>query len=198
MYFRARPIRLPPVESESVHMRQYHRWVSILAAIFLLVVSVTGVILQVQKLTGEDADAGEHAAAPAVAGSLTTVMTAVEYTALLTRTLDAARSRAPDSPVTSVSLKMDGSTVQGVVMLPGEPPRQLLVDARSGRVLGDERRERESLAMRIHSGEILGEPGVVLGILWGSALVILSVTGGWVYLDMYRRRRKAAKRGLFW
>ena len=179
-------------------MRQYHRWVSILAAIFLLVVSVTGVILQVQKLTGDDADANEHAVAPAIAGSLTTAMTPAEYAALLTRTLDAARSRAPNSPVTSVLLKMDGGSVQGVVALPGDPPRQLVVDARSGRVLSDERREHDSLVMRLHSGEILGESGVVLGILWGSALVILSVTGGWVYLDMYRRRRKAAKRGLFW
>lgn len=179
-------------------MRQYHRWVSILAAIFLLIVSVTGVILQVQKLTGDDADAADHAVAPAVAGGLTTAMSPTEYAALLGRTLDAVRARAPNSPVTSVSLKMDGGSIQGVAALPGNPPRQLVVDARSGRVLSDERRDPDSLIMRIHSGAILGDPGVVLGILWGSALVILSVTGGWVYFDMYRRRRKAAKRGLFW
>jgi uncharacterized iron-regulated membrane protein len=177
-------------------MRQYHRWVSILAAVFLLIVSVTGVVLQVQKLTGEDADAAEHA--PAVAGGLTTAMASADYAALLGRTLDAVRARAPNSPVTSVVLKIDGSSVRGVVALPGDPPRQLVVDARSGRVLSDERGEHDSLIMRIHSGAILGDPGVVLGILWGSALVILSVTGGWVYFDMYRRRRKAAKRGLFW
>jgi len=179
-------------------MRQYHRWVSILAAIFLLIVSVTGVILQVQKLTGDDADAGDHAAAPAVVGGLTTAMSPTEYAALLARTLNAVRARVPNSPVTTASLKMDGSVVQGIVTLPGDPPRQLVVDARSGRVLSDERGEHDSLIMRIHSGAILGDPGVVLGILWGSALVILSITGGWVYFDMYRRRRKAAKRGLFW
>ena len=178
-------------------MRQYHRWVSILAAIFLLVVSITGVILQVQKLTGDDADAGDHAV-PAVAGGLTTAMPTTEYAALLARTLDAVRTRAPKSPVTSVVLKMDGSSITGVIALPGDPPRQLVIDARSGRILSDERGEHDSLIMRIHSGAILGDPGVVLGIFWGSALVILSVTGGWVYFDMYRRRRKTAKRGLFW
>ena len=117
----------------------------------------------------------------------------------MVRTLDAARARAPNSPVASVSLKGEGDEVQGVVTLPGDPPRQLTIDARSGRVLTDERRDPDSLILRIHSGAILGEPGVVMGILWGLALVILSITGGWVYLVMYRRRRKASgKGGLFW
>ena len=33
----------------------------------------------------------------------------------------------------------------------------------------------------------------------GVALVVLLLSGGWVYLDMYRRRRKGSgKSGLFW
>lgn len=179
-------------------MRQYHRWVSLVAAVFLLVVSATGVILQVQKLTGSDADAAEHGDKDRAA-ALTTAMPSPAYAALIVRTLDAARARAPSSPVASVSLKGEGDDVQGVVTLPGDPPRQLTIDARSGRVLTDERRDPDSLILRIHSGAILGEPGVVMGILWGLALVILSITGGWVYLVMYRRRRKASgKGGLFW
>jgi hypothetical protein len=40
---------------------------------------------------------------------------------------------------------------------------------------------------------------VVLGVFWGSALVVLSLTGFIVYLELYRRRRKASgKKGLFW
>ncbi len=172
-------------------MRQYHRWVSILAAVFLLVVSATGVILQVQKLTGTDADAGEHGDKDRAEAALTA--------ALVSRTLDAARTRVPNTPIASVTLKGEGDEVQGIVALPGDPPRQLTIDARSGKVLSDVRRDPDSLILRIHSGAILGEPGVVLGILWGLALVILSVTGGWVYLSMYRRRRKASgKAGLFW
>ena len=179
-------------------MRQYHRWVSLIAALFLLVVASTGVILQVQKLTGADADAAEHGDKDRAA-ALTTAMPSPAYAALLTRTLDAARARAPNSPIASVSLKGDGNGIQGVVMLTGDPPRQLTIDARSGRLVKDETRDPDSLILRIHSGAILGEPGVVLGVLWGSALVILSVTGAWVYLVMYRRRRKASgKGGLFW
>ena len=180
-------------------MRQYHRWVSVLAAVFLLVVSATGVILQVQKLGGNDADAPEQDDKNRVEDGLTTAMPSPVYAALIARTLETARARAPNSPITSVSLKGEAGGIHGEVILPGDPPRQLTIEARSGRLIGDVRHEKDSLILRIHSGAILGEPGVVLGVLWGSALVILSITGGWVYLAMYRRRLKASgKGGLFW
>ncbi len=180
-------------------MRQFHRWVSVLAAVFLLVVSATGVILQVQKLTGRDADAPQHENTNRVEEGLTTAMPSPVYAALVARILDTARARAPNSPIASVSLKGGAGNIRGEVLLPGDPPRQLTIDARSGRLLSDERYEKDSLILRIHSGAILGEPGVVLGVLWGSALVLLSITGGWVYLAMYRRRRKVSgKGGLFW
>ncbi len=185
-----------PRKGWPILMRKYHRWVSAVAAIFLLFVSVTGVILQVQRLTGEDgdADAGERATS-----ALTTAMPTPVYAALISRTLDAARPRAPNAPIASVVLRGEGNAIQGVVQFPGDPLREIVVDARSGRIMSDERHEAESIIRRIHSGEILGEPGVVLGILWGLALIVLLVTGAWVYLDMYRRRLTASdKRGLFW
>lgn len=183
-------------KSWPILMRTYHRWVSAVAAIFLLFVAVTGVVLQVQRLTGADADANAGKRTPS---ALTTAMPTPAYAALVSRTVDAARQRAPNAAITSVVLRGEGNAIQGVVQLPGDPLREIVVDARSGRVLSDERREAESLILRIHSGEILGEPGVVLGVLWGLALVVLLVSGGWVYLDMYRRRLKGSgKRGLFW
>ena len=189
-------VSAPRKKGWSILMRKYHRWVSAVAAVFLLFVAVTGVILQVQRLTGEDADAKTGLRTPA---ALTTAMPTLTYAALVSRTLDAARQRAPNSPISSVVLRGEGSVIEGVVQLPGDPLRDIVVDARSGRVLSDERHEAETIIRRIHSGEILGEPGVFLGILWGLALVVLLVTGGWVYLDMYRRRLKGSgNRGLFW
>ncbi len=185
-----------PKKGWPILMRKYHRWVSAVAAIFLIVVAVTGVVLQVQRLTGADADADAGERPPS---ALTTAMPSPAYAALVSRTLDAARQRAPNAPIASVMLRGEGNAIQGVVQLPGDPLREIVVDARSGRVVSDERHEAESLILRIHSGEILGEPGVVLGVLWGLALVVLLLTGGWVYFDMYRRRLKGSgKRGLFW
>jgi hypothetical protein len=35
-------------------------------------------------------------------------------------------------------------------------------------------------------------------MLAGISLMVLSVTGLWVYIEMWRRRRKADKHGFFW
>ena len=173
-------------------MRQIHRWIILVSALFLLIVATTGVILQVQRLTGEDEDRDQ--AAPGVLA-----MPADAYAPMLAKTLEVARGREPKRPITSIELQMAGDEPQGVVTFPGDPGRQITVDPRDGKVLKDEAHEAESLILRIHSGEILGEPGVVLGVFWGSALVLLSITGFIVYLEVYRRRRKASgKNGLFW
>ncbi len=185
-----------PSKGWHIEMRKYHRWISAVAALFLIVVAVSGVILQVQRLAGEDADADADRPRST---ELSTAIPSPVYGALVSRTLDAVRQRAPNAVIASVSLRGEGSDIEGVVDLPGDPLREIIVDANSGRIKSDERHEAESLILRIHSGEILGEPGVVLGVLWGTALVVLLITGGWVYVDMYRRRLKGSgKRGLFW
>ncbi len=173
-------------------MRQIHRWISLIAGLFLLIVATTGVILQVQRLTREDED--RDRAVPKVLA-----MPAEAYAPMLAKTLEAVRAREPKRPITSIELQLAGDQPHGVVTFPGDPGRQITVDPRNGKVLKDEAHEAESLILRIHSGEILGEPGVVLGVFWGSALVVLSITGFIVYLELYRRRRKASgKSGLFW
>ena len=173
-------------------MRKVHRWISLAAALFLLIVATTGVILQVQRLMGDDEDHDREA-------PIALSMPADAYASMLAKTLTVARVREPKRPITSIELLLTGDEPKGVVTFPGEPGRQITVDPRDGKVLKDEEHEAESLILRIHSGEILGEPGVVLGVFWGSALVLLSITGFIVYLELYRRRRKASgKNGLFW
>ena len=176
-------------------MRKIHRWVSVFAAIFLFVVAATGVILQVQKLTGDEKEESEKS----FTGIVTTSTANDAFAAMLARTLDAARVAAPKEPIASVELRLSGDTPEGVVTMPGDPGRRIIVNAQSGTVTSDEAYERESFFLRIHSGEILGEPGVVMGILWGLGLVILSVTGLIVYLNMYAKRRAARDKGqVFW
>ena len=173
-------------------MRKFHRWISLVAALFLLIVATTGVILQVQRLTGEDEDKDREAQSGIA-------MPLDAYAPMLAKTLEVAHARAPDRPIASIELQLAGDEPKGVVTFPGEPGRQITVDPRNGKLLKDEEHEAESLILRIHSGEILGEPGVVLGVFWGSALILLSITGFIVYLELYRRRRKASgKSRLFW
>ena len=46
-----------------------------------------------------------------------------------------------------------------------------------------------SLVKHIHSGEVAGPLGTVLSILTGVALLFFSVSGLWMYLQLWRNRR---------
>ncbi|NOT39508.1 MAG: PepSY domain-containing protein [Alphaproteobacteria bacterium] len=176
-------------------MRRIHRWAGVTVALFLFVVAVSGVILQVQKLAGDEGEREEQS----VRGSVSTSTANDAFAAMLSRSLDAVRAAAPNEPIVSVELRLAGDTTQVLVTMPGEPGRRITVNAQSGKVTSDEAYERESIFLRIHSGEILGEPGVVIGLLWGLGLVILSATGIIVYLNMYAKRRAVRGKGrVFW
>ena len=175
-------------------MRKFHRWISVVAALFLVVVGTTGVVLQVQRLVGgEEEQERKREAATGIETA-----SRVDPSVLLSRTLAAAQQRAPGRALASIELLPGGDEPKGVVILAGDHARRIVVDARDGDVVEDRPYEAESLILRIHSGAIFGEPGVFLGIFWGLALVGLSLTGAWVYLDLYRRRRKSGNGGPFW
>ena len=46
--------------------------------------------------------------------------------------------------------------------------------------------EAESFLLRLHTGEVLGDGGAVLGMLWGMATLVITVTGLVIYWRMRR------------
>lgn len=50
----------------------------------------------------------------------------------------------------------------------------------------------------LHSGNILGPFGKVISALMGAALLFFSVSGIWMYIDMFRKRKLIGRTGLFW
>ncbi len=54
------------------------------------------------------------------------------------------------------------------------------------------------LIHHLHSGETFGPLGTIIGTLSGLAMVFFSFSGLWMYIQMFRRRGKADKPGLFW
>ena len=50
----------------------------------------------------------------------------------------------------------------------------------------------------LHSGEEFGPVGVVISLLSGLAMIFFSVSGLWLYYDMYIRRAKVGREGVFW
>lgn len=52
--------------------------------------------------------------------------------------------------------------------------------------------------MSLHTGDFMGPWGKYVAILCGLALVILSASGLWMYLQMFLRRFQQGRKGLFW
>lgn len=50
----------------------------------------------------------------------------------------------------------------------------------------------------LHSGEEFGPIGVIISLLSGLAMIFFSISGLWLYYDMYIRRAKVGREGVFW
>lgn len=50
----------------------------------------------------------------------------------------------------------------------------------------------------LHSGNILGPFGKIVSSLMGAALLFFSISGMWMYVDMFRKRKNIGRSGLFW
>ena len=185
-------------------MRKLHRWVSLPAFIFLLVVAVTGVILQCTSFFGEDEAERERLAAIKSTQMASAPVAGVQEQ--VDRALAAARAGVGiDVPVDALEMQLKDSPRKIVVWTAAgggakkDEPLKITVNAETGLVIRTESGERESFILRLHTGEVFGDGGVVLGMVWGTALLVLTLTGGWMYLRMWRARRRslnaAAARG---
>ena len=56
----------------------------------------------------------------------------------------------------------------------------------------------DALLLRLHTGEILGDGGKFLGLLWGIALIVMTYTGCRLYLQMYQARKKQGRPPKWW
>ena len=178
--------------------RKWHRWVGCAAAPFLLFAAVTGVVAGIAEMTSEGEEAREKArervsdvklpAPPATVGDP------------VAKALAGAATRANGAPVDKVQVDFKADTPTVTVYL-GKPTggedRKLVFHAQTGEFLREEPYADKSFLTRLHSGEALGDWGLVLGTAWGLALVVLLVTGVVIYLAMHKPGRKGFGR-LFW
>ena len=124
-------------------MRRFHRWFGLVVAIFMIVISVTGVILQVQVI------AEDH--------------------------------KGPPPAIAAAQLHQ-------------EPPGEHEHAGPGGEGGGD----LHGLVMHIHSGEYFGKYANVIGLVCGLALLFFSVSGLWMYWQMFNARARNGRSGVFW
>ena len=183
-------------------MRKWHRWIALPFAILLLSVAVTGMILQFQQFFGEDEAQREKLADLTSAYSLDTG--GADIAAKIDRARAAVAVKLGNAKLDALEIQLKGPhpTVTFHVVGAGDSSggaRKLVVSADSGAIEKDEADVRESFVLRLHTGEVFGDGGVVLGMFWGTALVVLVLTGAILYWQMYRARaRVKGWKRIFW
>jgi uncharacterized iron-regulated membrane protein len=54
------------------------------------------------------------------------------------------------------------------------------------------------LVIDLHSGNYFGPAGKVVSALLGAAMLFFALSGIWMYIDMFRKRKRIGRSGIFW
>ena len=175
--------------------RKLHRWFGAGAAVFLLIVSGTGIALQWESIFGDEESEKERLAEQTSAFLLNTSLDTMFVQ--LAAAQAAVSAETGPAPLDRVLWQLKGDHPTITFFVGGHPARRFVVNASTGvierRLSGDE----ESWILRLHSGEIIGDGGKVLGLFWGCALVFLTVSGTVIYWQM-RKSGATGLRNIFW
>ena len=169
--------------------RQLHRWVGAGVAVFLILVSATGVILEWQQFFGEDEAERERIAEMTSAVSLDSPLEKISAQFAAARAT--VRAEAGAASIDRVVWQLKGDKPVFEFFTGGAQPQRYIVDAHSAAIVRRASAETESLLLRLHTGEAFGDGGKVLGMLWGVATLVITVTGLVIY---WRMRRPGAGR----
>jgi uncharacterized iron-regulated membrane protein len=168
------------------------------ASIFLLYAAATGVITAMTEFFGE-AEA-QREALRTVTSPVRTDSSEAFFAQAVRNALLSAAKQAPSAPIDRVQIQVKGPQPTVDVFLGkvgGGEDRRLVFDAASGALIRTEAYVDKPLMYRIHSGEVFGDGGLVLAMLWGTTLVFLTGSGFIIYLTMRRRNATGLKK-VFW
>ena len=179
--------------------RKWHRWIGVIAALFLAWASITGMLVAGTEFFGADEAERERLRDVTSTVKLDPADPAIATAVGLA--LSGAIAKAPGAPVDKVEIKLKGDKPEVSIFL-GKPgggeDRQLRFDGKTGGLLSEEAYVDKPLLYRLHSGEAFGDGGLVLAMAWGLALALMSVSGFLMYLHMMRRRQVPGWRRYFW
>lgn len=189
-------------------MRTLHRWISIIAAVFLANIAITGMMLSWDFISEQIW--GFPGGPPVGRGPATIPLPLAELPALMAATKQAAQARVPDGAVTAIRLVATDKTIQGIVLVNGEHAGRMVFDARTGQHLSGPAAKAppegqplppvtgHQFLKRLHRGDAIGFPGRYLDLTAGLALLYLTISAFWMYFQMWSRRAGTGRRRLFW
>ncbi|MEO7522332.1 MAG: PepSY-associated TM helix domain-containing protein [Gemmatimonas sp.] len=173
-----------------------HLWIGVIFTIALVVIAITGILLNHKRALGLMPDVPHEPTAP-FSSSLSLDSLAVIALRAANTTGDALPSRSSDPTRARVD-RMDVRPRNGYVKvrLRDAASTEVTLDVVTGRVLHVGRRGDVFLE-KLHSGETFGGPWVLLSDAAAVALVITLLTGYWLWLAprLRRKREQSADQG---
>ncbi len=174
-------------------MRKWHRWFGLVAGLFLLVMAISGTVLQfheIEEATEREEPAALSQVAIADPGAAIARAAALAGGGDVAEALLKGGERGPE-----VLLRRVGQTDwQRVDLSAGTVSPGLAPGARPR----PEGFSATRLAKQVHTGGILGLPGHIFGLLLAAALMFFVISGFKMWLDLYRARKARGRGELFW
>jgi uncharacterized iron-regulated membrane protein len=181
-------------------LRKLHRWISLLAAVFLIYVAVTGMML----VADQSAVLVSNLVRPVMP---VTPLRDEQLAQMLAATYQAAHQRFPGQHLLSVELRMYGPTPEGIAWTDEPTPYAFVFDTRTGEELTPDSLKLSKFLLpwhmhqvvkRMHRGDIIGLSGRWMDLLVGLALLILCLTSLQMYWQLFSRRWRSGRRSPFW
>jgi uncharacterized iron-regulated membrane protein len=205
---RARLGRPAPYWSAGGWWRTLHRTVAITASLFLAVIVTSGTVEAIGSI-GVLTFRIAHNGRPGLTADVSKPLTDAELPAMLDTTLKAYRAANPNDPIKVLRLRYFAGMPQGIVVSAGKETEQLVFNAASGRPVSLTEPgypltgqpfgwQADQTFKQIHRGDMFGLPGRFIGLFTGLSVLFLAISGTVTYLDLWNRRRKAGRAGLFW
>jgi uncharacterized iron-regulated membrane protein len=178
-------------------MRAYHRWFGIVAAVFMIFIAATGLALQIDLIvTGNPVPGSEPPPLPIA----TDPPPPSAAGAIVSHAIVAAHRANPALAIAhaDISFSRGGSRVT----LGGAGPFAAAVsyDPATGAItpLRPLKPGWHNWLQDLHAGYVFGPIGRAVSIAMAISLLVLGITGLLLYLDMFKRRRRAGRAAFFW
>lgn len=160
---------------------QGHRWTGLILALFAIVISVTGIMLNHKRTIGLMVEPSHKPSAP--------LSEALPLAVLLARAIEAFGNPAFSSEK-SIN-RMDFRPGRGYIKVRFRDSEntEVILDTATGAVLGIAPRD-DVFYEQLHSGELFGDDWVILSDIAGLAMIFLAGTGFYLWLRPYLKRRR--------
>lgn len=187
-----------------------HRWVSVIAVAFLVVVTLSGSWLAMESLIFGYRMTAARSAPRVKQPDSSQPLKDADLPAMLHTTLAAYHKAMPGVAARVVRLRDYRGVPQGAVISDGEVARQLVFNAVTGeRVISNRFGwtttptfpfgwHAHQVAKSIHRGDFIGMSGRFMDLTAGLSMIYLSVSGVVMYWEMWRKRRRTGRKGLLW